>query len=66
MTQDEYSSRAEAIIASYTETYRMTKQQVSNACDNQDTFGYPDDEFSERCLEALEACLGGEAANNGN
>lgn len=56
MNSDQFEAKWEALIAAYPQ---LTENQVIEAAENLDTFGYPFDEESDRVLEAFAACLGG-------
>ncbi len=56
MYSDQFVAKWESLIAEYP---CLTANQVTEAAENLDTFGYPFDEESDRVLEAFAACLGG-------
>lgn len=56
MYSDEFQAKFEARIAEFPE---LTENEVIEASENLDTFGYPFDEESDRVLDAFSACLGG-------
>jgi len=59
---DEFTAKFNAITDTYRTAYNLTQRQIDNAQENVNTFDLPDDEFSDKILEAYESCLGGEAA----
>ena len=56
MDSNKFQAKWESLIAEYPS---LTANQVIEAAENLNTFGYPFDEESDRVLEAFAACLGG-------
>lgn len=56
MYSDEFIAKMEALIAEYP---HLTENQVIEADENLESFGYPFEEESQRVLDAFAACLGG-------
>ena len=56
MNTDQFQAKLDALIAEYPE---LTENQVMEAGQNVDSFGYPYEEESDRVLDAYAACLGG-------
>ena len=56
MYSDQFIAKMEALIAEYP---WLTENQVIEADENLQSFGYPFEEESDRVLEAFAACLGG-------
>ena len=61
MTRDEFDAAWDKLEADYIESYGLTQHQSDKAADNVETFGYPEDEMSQRVLDAWSACLCGES-----
>ena len=56
MYSNQFQAKLEALIAEYPE---LTENQVIEADENLESFGYPFEEESDRVLEAFAACLSG-------
>ena len=56
MYSNEFAAKMDALVAEYP---WLTENQITEADENLNTFGYPFDEESDRVLDAFAACLGG-------